>query len=69
MSDQSRHFTPALLMVLMLAGCNDGGVYPVVGTLERDRIALAAELAEPVTVIHVQEGQHVEAGTVLIEQD
>jgi len=49
MSDQSRHFTPALLMVLMLAGCNDGGVYPVVGTLERDRIALAAELAEPVT--------------------
>ena len=44
-------------------------LYPVVGTLERDRIALAAELAEPVTVIHVQEGQHVEAGTVLIEQD
>lgn len=58
-----------ILMLLVLAGCNDTDEYPVVGTLERDRIALAAELAEPVAAIHVREGQQVEAGAVLIEQD
>ncbi|MGM0631628.1 MAG: HlyD family secretion protein [Pseudomonadota bacterium] len=57
------------LMLLVLTSCNDTDEYPVVGTLERDRIALTAELAEPVTAIHVREGQQVQAGTVLVEQD
>lgn len=57
------------VLMLLLAGCNGGDEYRVVGTLERDRMALAAELAEPVTAIHVREGQRVEAGAVLIKQD
>lgn len=61
--------TCVLLMLLALTGCNEVEEYPVVGTLERDRIALTAERAEPVTAIHVREGQRVEAGTLLIEQD
>jgi HlyD family secretion protein len=40
-----------------------------VGTLERDRIALVAEMAEPVVNIHVHEGQRVEAGEMLVELD
>jgi HlyD family secretion protein len=59
----------AVLMLLVLAGCNGKDEYPVVGTLERDRMALVAEMAEPVTAAHVREGQKVEAGEVLIEQD
>jgi len=61
--------TCVLLMLVALAGCNEVEEYPVVGTLERDRIALTAERAEPVTAIHVREGQPVEAGTLLVEQD
>lgn len=64
-----RNCAQAVLMLLVLAGCNGEGEYPVVGTLERDRIALAAELAEPVARIHVREGEMVEAGTVLVELD
>jgi HlyD family secretion protein len=60
---------PVLLTVLALAGCSDKDEYLVVGTLERDRMALAAELAEPVAAILVHEGQRVEAGAVLVEQD
>ncbi|WP_027329040.1 HlyD family secretion protein [Marinimicrobium agarilyticum] len=61
--------TCVLLMLLALAGCNETDEYPVVGTLERDRVALAAERAEPVTTIHVREGQTVKAGALLLEQD
>ena len=56
-------------MVLALAACDESKQYPVVGTLERDRIALSAEAVEPITAIHVPEGEHVQVGTVLIEQD
>ncbi|KMQ72983.1 HlyD family secretion protein [Marinobacter subterrani] len=61
--------TCVLLVLIALTGCNEVEEYPVVGTLERDRIALTAERAEPVTAIHVREGQPVAAGTLLVEQD
>jgi HlyD family secretion protein len=69
MSALGKHCVHAVLTLLVLAGCNGEDEYPVVGTLERDRIALAAELAEPVAQIRVREGQRVEAGEVLLEQD
>ncbi len=59
---------PAVFICLM-AGCtteNDNGM---VGTLERDRVELAFESNEPVAAIHVADGQRVEAGTLLLEQD
>lgn len=69
MSAVSKNCVQAVLMLLVLAGCNGEREYPVVGTLERDRVALAAEMAEPVTQIRVREGQRVEAGQVLVQQD
>lgn len=59
----------ALLIVLFVSACEKSPHYPVVGTLERDRIALSAELSEPISAIHVREGDSVSVGQRLIEQD
>lgn len=69
MTAASKSCVQAVLTLLVLAGCNGDSGYPVVGTLERDRIALAAEMAEPVVQINVREGQRVEAGAVLVQLD
>lgn len=58
-----------LVLILLLAGCEAESGYPVVGTLERDRIALTAEQTEVITVIHVTEGERVEPGTLILELD
>jgi HlyD family secretion protein len=63
----SRFLTPVAL--LGLAGCAERGPPPILGTLEWDRIAVTAELAEPVLRWAVAEGDRVEAGAVLLEQD
>jgi HlyD family secretion protein len=52
-----------------LAGCDDPGPAPILGTLEWDRVAVTAELAEPVLKWDVAEGDRVEAGAVLLELD
>jgi HlyD family secretion protein len=59
----------ALLGIAGLAGCAEPGPAPIVGTLEWDRIAVTAELAEPVLMWAVAEGDRVEAGTVVLELD
>ncbi len=41
----------------------------LVGTLERDRIEIIAEAAEPIMAVDVTEGQHVTQGQVLLRQD
>lgn len=69
MTVASRACVQFMLTLLILAGCDGRDEYHVVGTLERDRMALAADLAEPVAAIHVREGQQVEAGAILVEQD
>ena len=59
-----------LLAALVLAGCaKDVPSQALVGTLEWDRIAVTAELAEPVMRWAVAEGDTVEAGAVLLELD
>lgn len=69
MTAVSKSCVQAVLSLLVLAGCSGEPGYPVVGTLERDRIALVAEMAEPVVNIHVREGQVVEAGATMVELD
>ncbi|WP_157981088.1 HlyD family secretion protein [Pseudidiomarina insulisalsae] len=69
MAARGIRFAFLLLLLAALTGCDDAPQYPVVGTLERDRIALSAELTEPISAIHVTEGQQVSEGDLLIEQD
>ncbi len=59
----------SLLLALALSGCGGEPGSPVVGTLERDRIVLTAEQAEPIAAIEVREGQRVEAGAALVRLD
>jgi HlyD family secretion protein len=63
---------PLVLFVLAsfgLAGCAEPETAPLVGTLEWDRIAVTAELSEPVLRWAVAEGDRIEAGTVVLELD
>lgn len=59
----------ALAGAVLLAGCRSDSAPPLLGTLEWDRIAVQAEAAEPVVAIAVKEGDHVEAGQLLLQLD
>jgi HlyD family secretion protein len=59
----------ALLILLALAGCGRKEEAPLVGTLERDRIEIIAEEAEPILSLEVRQGDHVEMGQVLARQE
>jgi HlyD family secretion protein len=56
-------------LALLLAGCNDTGSRLALGTLERDRIALTATVAEVIVALPVAEGTQVTTGTVLVQLD
>lgn len=59
-----------LLLLALLPGCGPADTTPpAVGTLERDRLELIAEASEPVLTRAVEEGQHVEAGELLVALD
>lgn len=56
--------------ILVLAGCStDESPFPLVGTLERDRIEITAEMWEFLMEVNVTEGQEVEEGQLLMRQD
>jgi HlyD family secretion protein len=57
------------LTAAALAGCTESGPPPIVGTLEWDRIAVTAELAEPVLTWNVAEGDRVAKGDAILELD
>ncbi|UXI67839.1 HlyD family secretion protein [Tahibacter amnicola] len=62
---------PALLPLIALlaaTGCAPQAP-PLLGTLEWDRIGVAAEASEPITAIAVNEGDTVAAGQLLLELD
>jgi HlyD family secretion protein len=57
-------------LLTLLAGCNHGSAPPpLLGTLEWDRIAVPAEVSEPITQILVKEGDLVEANQLLLTLD
>ena len=58
-----------LLTLMLLGGCESKDGTAMVGTLERDRIELKVESNEPLVAIYKQDGQHVSAGDVVLEQD
>lgn len=58
------------LVSSLLAACGTASTdHAVVGTLEREPVALSAELAEPIRALHVREGDRVAAGDLLVELD
>jgi HlyD family secretion protein len=59
----------AALCAGSLTACVERGPAPLVGSLEWDRVAVTAELSEPVLRWAVAEGDRVEAGAVLLELD
>jgi len=58
-----------LLLALLSSACSREANPPVVGTLERDRIELVANAAEPLVAIPVHEGERVEPGQLLLRLD
>lgn len=58
-----------LVALVLAAGCSGKDGEIAVGTLERDRIELAAEAFEPLAAILVKEGDSVEAGQELARLD
>ena len=54
---------------ILLAGCGRDRDDELLGTLERDRIELVAEVSEPIVVIDVREGDRVSTGQVVLRQD
>jgi HlyD family secretion protein len=56
-------------VLLPLTACERNKDAPLVGTLERDRIEIIAEEAEPILSLEVRQGDHVEMGQVLARQE
>ena len=64
-----------LIMAMLISGAGLAGCHrapsppPLLGTLEWDRIAVPAEVSEPITRIEVKEGDRVDAGQLLLTLD
>ena len=57
------------VLLLVLSACNNSEDTFMVGTLERDRVEVTVENFEPIIAIHVQDGQMLETGDLILEQD
>ncbi len=58
-----------LLAAALVTGCAPSAPESLLGTLERDRVAVTAEASEPILRIDVAEGDEVEAGTPILSLD
>ncbi len=59
----------SLLSIALTASCTEKNENTMVGTLERDRIELKVESSEPIVAIRVEDGDIVNAGTLILEQN
>ena len=70
MQNRSISILVSLCALGTLAGCaRDSNPHPLLGTLEWDRIAVPAEVSEPITQILVNEGDQVAADQPLLMLD
>lgn len=67
--NRNRYFALAIIVALLLQACDRGAATYMVGTLERDRVELKVESNEPIRSIHVEDGQPVAAGDLVLVQD
>lgn len=57
------------VLLLTLGACDNADDTFMVGTLERDRVEVTVESNEPIVAIHVQDGQMLRTGDLILEQD
>ena len=73
MKGPTRHisllFFSGLLSLSLIISCAEKAADTMVGTLERDRIELKVESNEPIVSINVEDGDYVEAGSLVLVQD
>lgn len=67
--EHRRTLVLSAVLLLLLSACDTAMDNRMVGTLERDRIELTVESNEPITEILVIDGQEVDAGQLLIQQN
>jgi HlyD family secretion protein len=58
-----------IALLVTIAGCSDRTPPPLLGTLEWDRVAVAAEASEPILALAVTEGARVQAGDLILSLD
>jgi len=58
-----------LILTATLVACDNSEETFMVGTLERDRVEVSVESNEPIIAIHVQDGQMMNTGDLILEQD
>jgi len=56
-------------LIFLLTGCDRDEVTYMVGTLERDRIEIKVESNEPIIAIHAGDGELLQAGAPILDQD
>ena len=56
-------------LFVSLVACKDTAETYMVGTLERDRVEISVESNEPIIAIHVQDGEMLNTGDLILEQD
>ena len=66
---RARRNALAITAALLAAGCQRPHEQEMLGTLEWDRVAVAAEVSEPILRIAVKEGDAVHAGDPILELD
>jgi HlyD family secretion protein len=57
------------LVMTVVTACENSDESYMVGTLERDRVEIRVESNEPIIAIHVIDGQMLEIGDLILEQD
>jgi len=64
-----KNWLGAALLLVVITACDKADTTFMVGTLERDRVEITVESNEPIIAIHVQDGQMLMAGDLILEQN
>jgi len=64
-----RNWLVTVLSMVLVSACDKTANTFMVGTLERDRVEVSVESNEPIIAIHVQDGQMLKSGDLILEQD
>lgn len=68
-SDHRARLGALLAAAILAAGCSRHEPPPLLGTLEWDRVTVAAEVSEPIVSIAVAEGDRVKSGDLILSLD